>query len=130
MGPAEEESNSGSEAIITAPPDDTDTADAELFGPESPARTTIPGGGVRADVAAEAASYVSAPVGAEQAAQPGEQVTGRAGEAVLQDANITPIPADTGIAYEGTSTGWRPWTDLILHQVPQPLVAELAKRRI
>jgi hypothetical protein len=31
---------------------------------------------------------------------------------------------------ESADTDWRPWTDLILHQVPQPIVATMAKRGI
>jgi subtilisin family serine protease len=130
MIPAVGGSNSGSEAVITAPPIDAHTADAELFEPGLLLRATIPVDTASAGAAGEAVSYLSAPTGAEHAAQPGGPAVGRTGETVLQEASIAPVPADIGIAYESTEAGWRPWMDLILHQVPRSIVADLAKRHI
>jgi subtilisin family serine protease len=77
------------------------------------------------DMTAETSAARSDGAGEAVSMSPAEGKAGSGSEAVS-----ALVLADTGIAHERTDAGWRPWTDLILHQVPQPIVAALAQRRI
>jgi subtilisin family serine protease len=62
---------------------------------------------------------------AEDATDSGGPTPDTPGEAVSQEADRT---SATEAAVE--TTAWLPWTELILHRVPAPIVADLARRRI
>lgn len=51
-------------------------------------------------------------------------------ETLSPETDATPAAFDRGLAPEGGDAAWRGWTDLILHRVPQPIIADLAKRGI
>ena len=59
-----------------------------------------------------------------------ELAVGLPDQAGFRDSAGTVLREETEDASESTGTAWRAWTDLILHKVPQPIVAELARRGI